>query len=165
MPKKSTLEVSEEVSELKILLRAEKNPKNILRIQSLIHIKEERFSKRNELASHLGYGVRSMELWLKDYKEKGLEGLLIPKKEKQQRGRLVSHEIHLALEEILNDPQKGFSSYKEAHLWVSQNFTKPITYATLRNYMIDFFGTKIKQPRKSHIKKSKQAVDDFLKLT
>jgi len=31
--------------------------------------------------------------------------------------------------------------------------------------MIDFFGSKIKRPRKSHIKKSEQANTDLLKRT
>lgn len=165
MPKQSTLIVNESLSKLQCLLRKQDNPKNILRLQSLIHIKEDRFKKRSELASHLGYNVRSMEIWLKDYREKGLEGLLIPVKEKQRRKRHVSQEVHQGLEKRLNDPRLGFSSYKEAQQWVNTTFETSIQYATLRNYMIEFFGTKIKQPRKSHIKKSEEAKAAFLKLT
>jgi len=56
-------------------------------ITSLIycHIKEHRFARRSELATHLGYSVRSMELWLRDYKDKGLGGMLIIDKPKQRR--------------------------------------------------------------------------------
>ncbi|WP_010523163.1 transposase [Aquimarina agarivorans] len=106
-----------------------------------------------------------MELWLKDYRDKGLAGLLIPVKEKQKRTRHVNKEIHEELEKRLNDPRLGFSSYVEALQWVNNTFETSIQYATLRNYMIEFFGTKIKQPRKSHIKKSEEAKVDFLKLT
>jgi len=165
MPKTSTLLVTESLSELKSLLRKQENPKNILRLQSLIHIKENRFKKRSELASHLGYNIRSMEMWLKDYREKGLEGLLIPLKEKQKRTRHVSQEVHQGLEKRLNDPRLGFRSYVEALQWVNSTYKTSLQYATLRNYMIDFFGTKIKQPRKSHINKSEEAKADFLKLT
>ncbi|WP_010183075.1 COG3415 family protein [Aquimarina agarilytica] len=165
MPKSSTLIVKESLPELQSLLRKQDNPKNILRLQSLIHIKEARFKRRSELASHLGYNIRSMELWLKDYRDKGLAGLLIPVKEKQKRTRHVNKEIHEELEKRLNDPRLGFSSYVEALQWVNNTFETSIQYATLRNYMIEFFGTKIKQPRKSHIKKSEEAKADFLKLT
>jgi len=165
MPKKSTLVVSESVSELQLLLRKQNNPKNILRIQSLIHIKENRFKKRTELASHLGYSVRSMELWLKEYKEKGLENMLISVQAKQQRKRCINQEIHQGLSERLNDPRKGFNSYVEALRWVRETYNPDINYTGLRNYMIDFFGTKIKQPRKSHVQKSEEAASTFLKLT
>lgn len=165
MPKQSTLEVKESFSELQSLLRKQDNPKNVLRLQSLIYIKENRFSKRSELAKYLGYGVRSMELWLKDYKERGLPGLLIPIKEKQKRKRVISNDIHLGLSERLNDPKKGFLSYVDALIWVQENYDPSISYSTLRTYMIDFFGSKIKSPRKSHIKKSEEAKADFLKLT
>lgn len=165
MPKQSNLIVKEEISELSSLLRQQSNPKNIIRIQSLIYIKTEHFKTRSELASFLGYSVRSMEIWLKDYKTNGIKGMLIPVKKKQQRTRKVGKEIHKGLEERLNNPKEGFLSYVSAQKWVEKTYGVPIKYNTLRLYMIDFFGTKIKRPRKSHIKKSEQAKADFLKLT
>ena len=151
--------------ELQSLLRKQDNPKNILSLQSLIHIKENRFKKRTELAKHLGYSVRSMELWLKKYSDYGLEGMLIVDKPKQKRKRCISQDIHDGLSEQLNDPRKGFKSYVQALDWVKENYNSEIHYHGLRNYMIEFFGTKIKQPRKSHVHKSEEAKADFLKLT
>ncbi len=165
MSKQSKLIVKEEVSELSSLLRCQSNPKNIIRIQSLIYIKTSHFTTRIELASSLGYSVRSMEMWLKEYKSKGIKGMLIPVKEKQQRTRKVGKEIYKGLKERLNNPKEGFLSYVSAQRWVEQTYGVSINYNTLRLYMIDFFGTKIKRPRKSHIKKSEQAKADFLKLT
>lgn len=165
MPKQSNLIVTESLSELSSLLRMQLNPKNVIRIQSLIYIKTKHFSKRSELALHLGYSVRSMEIWLKAYKSEGISGMLIPKKEKQQRTRKVSKEIHKGLEERLNNPKEGFLSYVSAQDWVKKTYGVSINYNTLRFYMIEFFGSKIKRPRKSHIKKSEQAKVDFLKLT
>lgn len=165
MPKQSNLIVKEEVSELSSLLRQQSNPKNVIRIQSLIYIKTAHFTTRIELASFLGYSVRSMEVWLKDYKANGITAMLIPVKEKQQRTRKVGKEIHKGLEKRLNNPKKGFLSYVSAQHWVEKTYGVSINYNTLRLYMIDFFGTKIKRPRKSHIKKTEQAKADFLKLT
>jgi len=165
MPKPSTLEVKESISELQSQLRKENNAKNILRLQSLIHIKENRFASRSELATHLGYNVRTMELWLKAYRDLGLTGMLIGEKVKQKRIRCISQDIHDGLSERLHDPKKGFNSYVEALHWVQKTYDKNINYQGLRNYMIEFFGTKIKSPRKSHIKKSPEAKASFLKLT
>lgn len=55
MPKKSTLEVKESISCIQQLIRKSTNSKNVLRLQSLIYIKQEQFQTREELANHLGY--------------------------------------------------------------------------------------------------------------
>lgn len=135
--------MKESLSELNSLLRKEQKVKNVLRLQSLIHIKENRFLKRSELANHLGYNVRSMELWLKAYRENGLEGMLIGERIKQKRTRYISQDIHDGLSERLNDPKKGFNSYVDALHWVQNNYNSNVKYQGLRNYMIEFFGTKI----------------------
>lgn len=106
-----------------------------------------------------------MELWLKDYKDKGIESMLICNDVKQVRSRLVSNEVKQGLSERLHNPEQGFSSYVEACQWVKEEYGVSYKYHTLRNYMIAIFGTKIKQPRKSHMKKDPEAQADFLKLT
>ncbi len=77
-------------------------------------------------------------------------------KEKQKRTRRVSNEIHQDLEERLNYPCLGFQSYVQANEQVNNTFETSIQYAILRNYMIEFFETKVKKPRKSHINKSEE---------
>jgi len=61
----------------------------------------------------------------------------------------------------LNDPKKGFNSYVEALDWVRQTYGVDVNYQGLRNHMIEFFGTKIKRPRKSRV----NTKADFLKRT
>lgn len=73
IPKSSLLIVKEIVSNLKKLLRQESNSKNVLSLQSLIHIQKKYFSTRSDLADQLGYHTRTMELWLKSYKEQGVK--------------------------------------------------------------------------------------------
>lgn len=165
MGKTSTLEIRESLTDLKLLLKGQSNSKNTVRIQSLICIKSSQFDKRIDLASFLGYNIRTMELWLKLYKEGGIYNMLVSTKIKQKRKRLVTSQIHQGLSKRLNDPKVGFMSYTQAHKWVNQTYGSNIKYTTIRNYMIAFFGTKIKRPRKSHIKKSEEAKADFLKLT
>ena len=155
----------ESVYTLQTMIRSESNSKNVLRLQSLIHIKEKRFSTRSALSRHLGYNIRTMELWLKEYRESGLQAMLILANTKQVRKRLVSQEVKEGLSKRLHNPEQGFSSYVSACQWVEKEYGVTYNYHTLRQYMIDVFGTKLKQPRKSHIKKDPEAQADFLKLT
>jgi len=163
MGKSISFVVKEDSTVLRDLIRKSKNSKDVLRLQSLIHIKEGTFDKQSELAKHLGYSVRSMELWLKLYKEGGLEAMLIGKKEKQKRKRIISQDVHIGLSDRLKDGQRGFLSYVQAVQWVKETYGIQYKYNTLRDYMITIFGTKIKRPRKSHIKKDGEAVNAFLK--
>ncbi|WP_103867092.1 transposase, partial [Aquimarina sp. I32.4] len=111
MGKHILLEVKESSSHLRNLIRKETNPKNVLRLQSLLHIRESSFSTQSALAEHLGYHVRSMELWLKLYKEGGLFAMLLNSKEKQQRKRIITPAVHDGLSKRLNNPEQGFHSY------------------------------------------------------
>jgi len=165
MGKPISFKVEESSIALRSMIRKESNPKNILRLQSLLHIKEKTFKKQLDVARHLGYNVRSMELWLKIYKEEGIEAMLIGSKPRKVRKRKISKEVHIGLSDKLNDSFEGFESYVSAVEWVKENYGVSYPYSTLRDYMIDVFGTKIKQPRKSHIKKNPEAQADFLKLT
>lgn len=160
-----SFKVKESCEELRTLIRKETNPKNVLRLQSLVHIKENTFVKQVELAAHLGYNIRTMELWLEKYKEGGIDNMLISCNNRQAKKRCVSQEIHDGLSERLHDSYKGFDSYVHAVNWVNETYNVKFPYNTLREYMIDMFGTKIKQPRKSHVKKDEEAQADFLKLT
>lgn len=165
MGKHISFKVLESSLVLRSMIRKESNSKNILRLQSLLHIKEKTFKRQSDLASHLGYNVRSMELWLKVYKEKGIEAMLLGSKPRKSRNRTISKEVHDGLSDKLHDSFGGFESYVDAVKWVKEHYGVSYPYSTLRDYMIDVFGTKIKQPRKSHIKKDPKAQADFLKLT
>lgn len=165
MGKHISFKVKESSTELRSIIRKESHPKNILRLQSLLHIKEKTFKKQADLAAHLGYNVRSMELWLKAYKESGIDSMLIGSKPRKKKKRKISAEVHAGLSKRLNDSFEGFTSYVSAVNWVKENYGLSYPYSTLRDYMIDIFGTKIKQPRKSHVQKDPEAQADFLKLT
>lgn len=165
MGKHLSFTVKESSSQLRSMIRKESNSKKILRLQSLLHIKERTFKKQSDLAIHLGYNVRSMELWLKAYKEEGIDSMLIGSKARKAKKRKISKEVHAGLSEKLNDSFGGFQSYVDALEWVKKTYNVDYPYSTLRDYMIDIFGTKIKQPRKSHVKKNLEAQANFLKLT
>jgi transposase len=49
------------------------------------------------------------------------------------------------------------------HKWVEKHLIEGINYNSLRHYVKRHFGAKLKVPRKSHIRKDKEAVATFKK--
>jgi len=164
MGKKAYLEVKESEKELRKLISKQIKQKNKDRLHSLLYIKLNKYSTRLELSESLGYHLRTMERWLSKYRKGGLESMLIPN-ELQRTSQIVTPEVHEGLSKRLHDPEGGFKSYVEAQHWVKQEYGIQMTYEWIRAYMIKKFQTKIKRPRKSHIKKDDKAIEAFLKTT
>jgi len=164
MGKKAYLAIKETESELNSLLSKQRKVKNIDRLRSLLFIKRSTFSTRQELADALGYHIRTMERWLDKYKTGGMKAMLIPEV-LERKSHIVTPELHQALKEQVEDAQKGFRTYVEAKDWVKANFDIDMTYHWIRAYLIQHFKTKIKRPRKSHVKKNDEAVEAFLKTS
>ena len=119
MGKHISFHVLESSSALRSMIRKESNSKNILRLQSLLHIKEKTFKKQTDLASHLGYNIRSM-VWLKVYKDEGIEAMLIGSKPRKAKKRKISKEVHAGLFDKLNNSFEGFRSYIDAVDWLKR---------------------------------------------
>jgi len=162
MARISKLRVSESVQELKILLRKESYFKNIPRLQALINIKENKFRTREELGDHLGVKRRTIEKWLSDYRLGGLDKMMLSGK-RNRKSSMITEEIHKGLEQKVMDREQGFSSYVEAQNWIALEYDLKLKYNTVREHLIRHFKTKIKSPRKSHVKKDNKAVETFLK--
>jgi len=84
-------------------------------------------------------------------------------KPKNKRSKIITTEIHQGLEQRAKDPQNPFRGYWDAQNWVKREYGVEIKYQRIREYLIKHFKTKTKSPRKSHIKKDKQAEEAFLK--
>jgi len=164
MARISRLTIREDIKELQTVLKKQTMYKNVNRIQALIYIKENRFSTRLELSSHLGITKRCLENWLSSYRKGGINQMLISGK-RNRTSNLISKEIHEALKKRVMNSNEGFSSYVEAKSWIASTYGLELKYNTVREHLIRHFKTKIKQPRKSHVKKDKQAVAAFLKTT
>ena len=130
----------------------------------MLFIKTNKFATRQELADYLGCHKRTMERWLAKYKSGGLEEMLIPDV-LDRKSHIVTPEIHQGLYNRVHDEKQGFQSYVDAQQWVKEEFDVDMTYHWIRAYMIQHFKTKIKQPRKSHVKKDIEAGTAFLKTT
>ena len=164
MASKITINIKEDLSYLIARLKSERNSSVANRIRCLILIKEDKFKKRKDLAADLFIGYASLKRWLKTYQESGLEAMLCIQ-HSTGRKNSIPEEIHDALSDRLLDSESAFISYKEAVIWIQDNYKMEIKYETLRAYMIRHFKSKLKSPRKSHYKKDEQAVEVFKKTS
>lgn len=162
MGKKSQFNVQESLAELQKMLSKCNSLKEEKRVRCLMAIKSAKFETRKELADNFGIHIRTLERWLNSYKSGGISEMLTDKP-KNKQSKIITQEIHLGLEKRVNDPHNPFLGYWDAQDWVKKEFGVEIKYQRIREYLIQHFRTKTKSPRKSHIKKDKQAEEAFLK--
>ena len=164
MGKKADIVIKESVEELDILYKKTRDYKKKLRIKSLILTKTNKFSTRLELSNHLGIGLRTLFDWTNKYQKQGLNSML-SSTSGGARNSVVSDSIKKSLESKLNNSLAPLQGYHDAVLWVKKKHNIAMNYHTLRSFMIVNFGTKLKQPRKSHYKKDEVAFEVFKKTS
>jgi len=162
MGKKAHFDIQESMPELRKLLAKRKSLQEEKRIKCLIAIKSGKFGTRQELADYSGIHIRTLERWINNYKSGGIFEMLSDKP-KNKQSKIITKEIHQGLEQKVNDSHNPFRGYWDAQNWVKQEYGLEIKYQRIREYLIQHFHTKTKSPRKSHIKKDKQAEEAFLK--
>ena len=156
--------VKESFKELKLLLK--KSPAHhSAKIRMLIEIKKSNvLLSKNELAEMIGVNHNSIQTWRTKYLKGGIDELL-------KDGRIgfkpsiIKTTAHKKIASELSKEVASFSSYKQLHAWVDKNVVKGINYNSLRHYVKRHFGAKLKVPRKSHIRKDKEAVITFKKTS
>ena len=162
MGKKAISTIKESVSELKNLLGKQTTLKGEKRLKSLLSIKTGKFETRQQVADNVSVHIRTLERWLSNYKEGGIDQMLTDKP-KNKTSKIITTEIHKGLSKRVNDPHNPFLGYWDAQEWVKQEFGIDVKYQRIREYLIQHFKTKLKTPRKSHYKKDDQAEKAFLK--
>lgn len=115
---------------------------------------------RKETAEKVNISLRTQERWMAQYTTKGIDIFLAtPKRDKPSK--IITKEIHAALEKRLVTSGLHFLGYWDATDWVNQEYKIAVKYHWLRKYLIKHFKTKLKSPRKSHYKKDEQAIEAF----
>ena len=164
MGKRAEISIKESEGELMSLYKKERNYKRKLRLKSLILTKNNKFRTRLELAKHLGIGLRTLYDWTNKYLKDGLESML-SSTSGGVRIRVITNDLKRSLDKKLHDSENPLQSYTDAVDWVKTEHNIEVNYHTLRHCMIVNFGTKLKQPRKSHYKKDEVAFDTFKKTS
>lgn len=155
-------DIKESLPELKNLRSKQPTLSKQKRIDCLIHLKTSKFETRQELANHLGVHIRTQERWLTKYRAQGIASF-IADEPKIRTSKIITPQIHDALEAKVNNSGSPFLGYWEAQQWVEDTFNVTIKYHWLRKYLITHFKTKLKSPRRSHYKKDEQAIEAFFK--
>lgn len=164
MGKQIAIHIKEDFEELDLLYKKIRGFKIKRRLKSLILTKLNKFETRKKLAKHLGVDVKTLYTWTKKYQEDGLESMLNSSSGGKRR-EIVTENIKKKLQEKLHNSTSPLQGYTDAVQWVRKEFGVEINYHTLRSFMIVNFGTKIKQPRKSHYKKDEKAFETFKKTS
>ena len=160
MGKYANTEVVESDQTLKKLHAKHKEERLRKRINMLLYLKAKSFKTRQELANALRVGKRTLERWVHIYENQGIAELIVPITRKK-KSSFITEQIHEALSARLNNPKDAFTSYKEIQHWLDKEHDVQIKYNNLYYYLKQHFRTKLKVPRKSHIKKDDRAVAFF----
>lgn len=164
MGKRAILLIKESDSCLKTYLSRQKSLRGEKRIKALIRIKGKKDNTRQDLADYLQIHIRTLERWINTYKSEGLESML-KDKPKNKQSKIITQEIHDGLSARVYDVNNSFLGYWDAQRWVAAEYGVEVKYQRIREYLIKHFGTKVKSPRRSHVKKDKDAESSFLKTT
>jgi len=157
-----SITVKETLLELKRLLKISATHHS-LKIRMLIEIKKSDVAlSKNELAGRIGVNHNSIQTWRAKYQKEGINGLLTDGRV-GFKPSIISTTAHKKIGTKLNAPEAAFTSYKQLHEWVEKNLINGVNYNSLRHYVKRHFGAKLKVPRKSHIRKDKEAVATFKK--
>lgn len=164
MGKKITLEIEETREQLLKLKNKQTSLPKQKRVLALLHIKEGSIRFRADLAKELCVDRKTLRRWLHEYNEGGINKLL-EVRPKFEGSRIITAEIHEGLKQRVEDPHNSFNGYWEAQDWIKREYGVDVKYHRVRGYLIKHFGTKVKRPRKSHIKKDEGAVALFKNAT
>lgn len=164
MARIATTQISESIEELKKIKQSVKRLKLEKRVTCLILLKSNRFGTQKETAKYLGISLKSIDRWLRIYREEGIKSLTAPMT-RNKPSKIITPELHAGLEEKLQDAKDPLLGYWHARQWVLETFGIEVNYPWLRLYMKQNFKTKLKSPRKSHINKDDQAKEAFFKTT
>ena len=164
MGRQASIVVRETINELNLLFKQTKGYKSKLKVKSLILTKTNKYQTRQELADYLEIGVRTLFDWMLLYKTQSLN-TFINSTSGGAHNNVIPSSVKATIGEKLNNSKEPLQGYKDAVQWVSDNYGVNINYQTLRSFMINKFGAKLKQPRKSHYKKSETAFEAFKKTS
>ena len=164
MGKRAIIVIKESEKELENLHKKSRNSKVKNRIKSLQFTLSNKFENRRELATYLGIDTKTLYTWTKLYQERGITALLESTSGGSYR-KVVPDELRKPLKNKLQDSTNPLKGYTDAVVWAKEEYGVVVNYQTLRSFMIKNFGSKLKQPRRSHYKKDEAAFEAFKKTS
>jgi transposase len=144
--------IEETAEELRALMKQERDPKALQRLQALYLVASGQARSRSAVASLLGVHRTTIGTWFALYAEGGRTRLLdlyvAPGKASS-----VPPEALTALRERLEQPE-GFASYGEIQTWLAETQGVHMQYAALHKLVAYKLQARPKVVRPRHIKKA-----------
>ena len=156
--------IKEDLKELERIKRNQQSLAKEKRVIALIRISKSKDKNRQALADYLGVNRKTLRLWIKEYQKGGIEAML-ETKPRRKGSTIFTKEIHEGLKKRVMDKHNSFKGYWDAQNWLKSEFDLDVKYQTVREHLIRHFETKVKRPRKSHVKKDPGAVALFKNAT
>jgi transposase len=155
------IDIQESVEELALLIRQQKQSRQKERLQALYMIKSEGMSV-SAIATTLGKHRSCVQRWLADYRESGIEKMLLFGKS-SGRSRVIPNWAVESIKKQLENPEIGFASYKGIQQWLRNVLGVEAEYATVHHLVRYQLNTKLKVPRPRNSKQDKEKLEVFKK--
>lgn len=156
--------IKETLDDLNTYKSQVKDYKSSQQLKALVYIKSEKHKNLTETAKACDVHYSTLQRWIVQYKEQGIEGLLKPEK-RNKPSKIIPKEVHVELKEKLGSSENPFSGYVEVQEWLLKEHEIKIEYQWLWKYMKTKLNSVLKVPRKTNVKKDKAAEDSFFKTT
>lgn len=154
------VDVTEDIQSLKRLCK--QAPAAFKPRIKMLQLMKQGICATKELTYRTKASADSIAEWKKRYRQGGIKALTEEKRGAYQRGAL-SGEQHIALKNKLSSPKEGFTSYKEAMVWINESFGLTLQYQGVNKYLKRNFRTRLKVGRRSHVHKDPAAEAVFKK--
>lgn len=155
------LEIQESEDEIKQLLRTQKTASGKERIHLLYLLKSKQAQTVQEAASILGRHRATVQEWLKQYREGGIEALL-KSRPRSGRPRAIPAWAVWALEKRLEEPQ-GFDGYQAICDWLESQLGIVAEYKTVHQLVHYRLQASPKVPRPVSAKQSSAQLEAYKK--
>lgn len=154
------IEVRETAAELEDLIQKQSNPKLKERLQVLYLLQLPNPMSISVIAKMIGRHRGSVQEWLSQYREGGLEKFLSIG-QSPGRPRAIPGWAVESLKKRLDDPEGGFGSYTQVQQWLSETLNVEAEYATVHHLVRYRLGAKLKAARPVHAKQDPEAHEGF----
>jgi len=139
------LEIKETSTQLQEILNLQKNVSSYRKIQALYLLKTKQVKTVKDIAIALGVHRVTVQRWFKEYRDRGVESLLVSRK-KSGRPQAISNLALTGLKERLKQADNGFKSYGAIQKWIRSEYGEKIDYKTLHGRVRDRLKAKLKVP-------------------
>ena len=140
------LEIKETSNQLQEILNQQKTTRSYRKIQALYLLKTGKIKTVKELALPLGVHRVTVQKWFKEYRERGLESLLVARK-KSGGPQRISKVARSGLKERLKEEENnGFKSYIAIQEWLGAEYGEELDYKTVHGLVRYRLKAKLKVP-------------------